>query len=48
MRTALALALLGMLVVTGCDLDFIVPSLHPFHTDGDTVFEPALVEPWER
>ncbi len=52
MRIALAVVLLGMLVaLTGCDilgLDFVVPSLHPFYTNEDVVFDPALLGSWER
>jgi hypothetical protein len=43
MRTALKVIPLGALVfLTGC----IVPSLHPFYTDKDLVFERALVGSW--
>lgn len=45
MRTALAVVLLGMVIfLTGC----ISPSLHPFYTAKDLVFEPALVGSWEE
>jgi hypothetical protein len=45
MRTALLVVLLGMVVcVSGC----IVPSVHPFYTEKDVVFDPALVGSWEE
>jgi hypothetical protein len=46
MRIALTIVLLGMAVfLTGC---LVVPSLHPFYTDKDVVFEPALVGSWQE
>jgi hypothetical protein len=43
MRTALKLIPLGAVVfLTGC----IVPSLNPFYTDKDVVFERALAGSW--
>ncbi len=46
MRIASAVVLLGMAaLLTGC---LVVPSLHPFYTDKDTVFEPALVGSWQE
>jgi len=48
MRTALTVVLLGMVVsLTGCIVP-IIPSLHPFYTAKDLVFDPALVGSWEQ
>jgi len=42
-RFKIFVVLLGALLLTGC---FDVPSIHPLFTEGDLMFEPALVGIW--
>lgn len=52
MRKALTVVLVGMVILlAGCTLslfDLVVPSLHPFYTAKDLIFDPALVGSWEQ